>query len=79
MSYCDKQDGDALADSEDTTLFVERMSREHRTLQQTFTRLCIKWLQHLSQTEHYDLRNEASVEFAKSIKRELDNAAIPFI
>jgi hypothetical protein len=26
--------------------FTEAMSREHRTLQQSFTRLCLKWLEH---------------------------------
>lgn len=59
--------------------FVEQMSRSHRTLQQTYTQLCTAWLTHLSKTEHYDLRNAASVEFAKSIKEQLDRAYFPFI
>jgi len=55
-------------------LFVERMSREHRTLQQAFTRLCFMWIQHLAKLEsnHYDLRNEASVKAAKKIMSHVD-------
>jgi len=87
----DKVSGDELASvvenslntynfTEDIEKFVERMSCSHRTLQQTFTRLCIKWLTHLSEVgNNYDLRNEASVDFTKSIKKELNKAALPFI
>ena len=53
--------------------FARLMSYEHRTLQQQFTKLCIAWLKELSETENYDLRNEASVKFAKSIKDKLVN------
>ena len=51
--------------------FAKQMSYEHRTLQQNFTRLCIAWLKQLSETEYYDLRNEASVKFAKRIQDKL--------
>lgn len=53
--------------------FARLMSYEHRTLQQQFTKLCIAWLKELSETESYDLRNEASIKFAKSIKDKLVN------
>ena len=53
--------------------FARLMSHEHRTLQQQFTKLCIAWLKELSETENYDLRNEGSVKFAKSIKDKLVN------
>ena len=53
--------------------FARLMSYEHRTLQQNFTKLCIAWLKELSETENYDLRNEASIKFAKSIKDKLVN------
>ena len=53
--------------------FARLMSYEHRTLQQNFTKLCIAWLRQLSETENYDLRNEASIKFAKSIKDKLVN------
>ena len=59
--------------SSDYKEFAKLMSYEHRTLQQNFTKLCIAWLKELSETENYDLRNEASVEFAKSIKDKLVN------
>jgi hypothetical protein len=53
--------------------FARLMSYEHRTLQQQFTKLCIAWLKELSETENYDLRNEGSVKFAKSVKDKLVN------
>ena len=59
--------------SSDYKEFAKLMSYEHRTLQQNFTKLCIAWLRELSETESYDLRNEASIEFAKSIKDKLVN------
>lgn len=45
--------------------FAGEMAREHRTLQQNFTRLCVAWLEHLASEDHYDLRNEASVKLAQ--------------
>lgn len=54
-------DGDAIKG------FVAAMSREHRTLQQGFTRLVVAWILDLAKREHYDLRNEASVMLAKKI------------
>lgn len=51
----------------DTKKVAEYMTREHRTLQQMFTRLCVDWLKQLSEVEYYDDRNKASVEFAKSL------------
>ena len=59
--------------SSDYKEFARLMSYEHRTLQQQFTKLCIAWLRELSETENYDLRNEGSVKFAKSIKDKLVN------
>ena len=59
--------------------FVQQMSRSHRTLQQTYTQLCAAWLIYLSETNNYDGRNESSVQFAKSIKPQLDQAYFPFI
>lgn len=48
--------------------FATLMGREHRTLQQTFTGICVAWLEHLARCEaqgYYDLRNEASVKLGK--------------
>lgn len=48
--------------------FCEQMCREHRTLQQSFTRLCIHWLSTCASDEYrYDGRNEASHEIAKAL------------
>lgn len=52
--------------------FINQMATEHRTLQQSFTGLCVKWFEHLATTEYYDARNEASVELAKQLKPILD-------
>ena len=51
----------------DAAAFVEGLSREHRTIQQTATGVMLLWLRHLaSLNEHeYDLRNEAAVQAAK--------------
>lgn len=64
---------------------VEYMTYEHRTLQQTFTRVCVEWLKTLSQTEYCDDRNRASVELAKKLmsipeaRDLLDTAHLPMI
>jgi hypothetical protein len=52
-----------------TAEFVAQMAREHRTLQQGFTRLTVQWLAHLAALPegHYDLRNEASVMLARKM------------
>lgn len=48
--------------------FNEAMSREHRTLQQNFTRLCLKWLEHVASDEYStDGRNEQSKEIAQTL------------
>lgn len=50
--------------------FVEEMGQQHWTLQQSFTRLCFMWIDHLAEKEQlgqYDLRNEASCKMAKKI------------
>lgn len=53
------------------TSFIELMTRKHRTLQQTFTKLCLKWIEKVASPEYtYDGRNEAS---HKQCKRLLDN------
>ena len=64
--------------------FVEAFAREHRTLQQNFTGLCLAWLAHLAQLNEgeYDGRNEASVQRAKLIAEKAGPyglASLPFI
>jgi len=49
---------------------VLALRREHRTLQQNFTRLCVAWLDSLAKLEpnEYDLRMEGSVKLAKALQ-----------
>ncbi|RJR12597.1 hypothetical protein C4588_01855 [Candidatus Parcubacteria bacterium] len=35
-------------------LFIQTFSREHRTIQQKLTSLCIDWLKHLAGQQHWD-------------------------
>jgi len=53
-------------------LFLERMSREHRTIQQKYTSLSMDWLKLLSRQTHWDDRNEASVLLSKDIFNKID-------
>jgi hypothetical protein len=48
---------------------AKAIGRDHRTLQQLFTRVCVEWINNLSKLESggYDLRNADSVELAKSL------------
>ena len=44
------------------------MSCEHRTLQQSFTKLCLQWLEHCASNEYrFDGRNEQSHQIAKEL------------
>jgi len=48
--------------------FNEIMSMEHRTLQQSFTRLCLRWIEHVSKEEYRtDGRNEQSKDICRKI------------
>lgn len=48
--------------------FVEAMTYEHRTLQQSFTRLCVAWLKTCASDDYQtDGRNKASHEVAKKL------------
>ena len=58
--------------------FCDVMKHEHKTLQQSFTRLCRDWLLTCADESYdYDGRNEASHEFGKMIK-DLE-VKLPFI
>ena len=63
--------------------FCKEMTKEHRTLQQSFTRLCIEWLCTCASEDYrYDGRNEASHEIAKALIQSQDAdfiGNIPFI
>jgi len=48
--------------------FTDSMSRQHRTLQQSFTRLCLKWIEYCGSEEYrYDPRNEGSHDICKQM------------
>lgn len=48
--------------------FIKAMSLEHRTTQQSFTRLCLLWIEHVASDGYrYDGRNEASHKVCKTI------------
>lgn len=51
----------------ETDQFIATLENGHRTLQQNFTGLVMKWISHLAKQQHYDGRNEASVKLAKQI------------
>lgn len=62
--------------------FCEAMCKQHRTLQQNFTRLCIAWLATCASDDYlYDGRNEASHEVAKALieSQDADFLGLPFI
>jgi len=60
--------------------FIHHMSRDHRTLQQGFTRLCVEWIKAQSKAKH-DQRNQASVELCKEIVETIgeDSFFLPLI
>jgi len=62
--------------SHSAKIFVDEMSREHRTLQQSMTGLMLIWFEHLSKLNdnQYDLRNEDSVRIAKVIMKAISDA-----
>lgn len=48
--------------------FCEEMTKEHRTLQQNFTRLCVEWIKTCASDEYrHDERNRASHVKCKAI------------
>lgn len=58
--------------------FLEAMGREHRTLQQSFTKLCLMWIEYVANDDYrHDLRNQDSHTTCKQMvelfKKENDN------
>lgn len=52
--------------------FIEEMSNEHRTLQQSFTRFCLQWLENVAErkgSQNVDLRNKASQEVCENLMK----------
>lgn len=63
--------------------FIEKMGGEHRTLQQSFTKLCWLWfvkMAELGSAGRFDDRNKASVELAQKVVQAFkDEAYFPMI
>ena len=63
--------------------FCKEFSKEHRTIQQNLTRLCVHWLCTCASDDYrFDARNEASHEIAKALIESQDAdfiGNIPFI
>ena len=52
----------------DELQFVKQMSTEHRTLQQSFTRLVLKWLEYVASDQYrYDDRNSGAHVVARKL------------
>jgi len=50
--------------------FIEEMNKDHRTLQQSFTRFCLQWLENVAERQgpqNVDLRNKASQEVCENL------------
>lgn len=64
--------------------FIEGMANEHRTLQQTFTNLCLAWIRKCAENHskgNFDGRNLASCEVSRQIVETVEDAKYdcPFI
>ena len=52
--------------------FCKVMSREHRTLQQSFTRLCLQWIEYVGSNDYKcDSRNQASHDVCRFILQKI--------
>jgi len=58
--------------------FCEAMSMEHRTLQQSFTSLCLAWIKTCAEFDDWmiDGRNELSVEICKELNKVLEEKGV---
>lgn len=49
--------------------FVEEFARDHRTLQQSFTSLCLAWIEYVGSPDYqFDGRNELSHQQCEKIR-----------
>jgi hypothetical protein len=55
--------------------FAAQVMREHRTIQQSIFGLFLKTIEEWSKQEHYDLRNEYTVQTSKEIMKLLDGCS----
>jgi hypothetical protein len=64
--------------SSDHKEFINEMGKDHRTLQQSFTKLCLKWIEFVGSDDYrHDLRNQDSHEVCQKMiatfRRDNDN------
>jgi hypothetical protein len=59
--------------------FAQLLSREHRTIQQSYTRMCVAWLEELAGQKNFDMRNEASVNLGKEFVEKVKERGLPYI
>jgi len=65
-----------------SVMFAQEMAKQHRTLQQSFTGLCMEWMKELARMDEcncYDGRNEASVKLGTAIVTQIDNINLPMV
>ena len=55
-----------------TEEIAQRLTRQHRTLQQSFMRLCVDFIKAEAENS-FDLRNEQAVRFAKAVVENVDH------
>ena len=76
---------EAVADSVnamgfDNEKFADALLNKHRTLQQSTFRMMLATIKAWSEQDHYDLRNEYTVEKSKEIMKALgDETHVPMI
>jgi len=56
------------------------MEREHGTLKQAFTRLCVAWFLFAANSDfRHDLQNEATHKLVVTLKTMLEESYLPFV
>ena len=65
----------------DADEFANAMRREHPTLQQNFTRLCVAWIKRCAKDPEtaFDDRNAGTKEFADRVVDLANDVCLPFI
>ena len=59
---------------------AQKLANNHNTLQQSFMRLCMRFIERMAEKTYWDGRNEASVQTAKKIVEALGgNTYLPMI
>lgn len=58
---------------------AEKMANNHPTLQQSFMRMCAKFIGKMATKPYADARNQSSVDFAKEVVEKVGDKHFPFI